>query len=55
MTGAQCLVLAYSAGLGLLTSYAAGLWIAGWMARRQAMRLATAKTVVKTVGLGGVL
>jgi hypothetical protein len=55
VTRAQYLILAYSAGLGLLTSYATGLWIAAWMARRQATRLATAKTVVKTVELGGVL
>jgi hypothetical protein len=55
VNGQQYLILAYSAGLGLLTIYAAGLWIAAKLARRQAMPAKSAVVGMKAVGAGGVL
>ena len=49
MNGQQYLILAYSAGLGLLVSYAAGLWVAARLGRRHADKAGVLP------GAGGVL
>jgi hypothetical protein len=54
MNGQQYMVLAYGAGLGLLLSYVAALWIAARLARNVERR-ATAARLVVTAGAGGVL
>jgi len=49
VNGQQYLILAYSAGLGLLLSYVAGLWIAARLGRRHADKAGILQ------GAGGVL
>jgi hypothetical protein len=54
MNGQQYMMLAYCIGLGLLVSYATGLWIAAGMARKSEQRSIATESLA-TSGAGGVL